>query len=324
MFSTRSVQSLRKLFADYIEPPTLTRQQSHKLLNGLKASFRNELDREYGRETDNIVGGGSESRSSAASQHLRSILANPLFSYSKPSAARATTSPLPESQRDPMEVFDHAVARGMMTFKAATGCLVAKNRPPLTWSPCHMVDSASTETAARVVRWLRSSGADKSLHFLRYRSFVRSLMPFLVAERLDAVVWDWIARLIDDDKTKWPAARRAEWSSFLLAELVTAKSKPRHGDLDAAIATMLEAENRFQASPLLPQLLMLAWRSIAWLSTVEADTSTPPSEKLFDAHLATADAHLPPAPSKPPTSGYTTRPDPASIPPYSSSATGRV
>ncbi|PHH70939.1 hypothetical protein CDD80_5650 [Ophiocordyceps camponoti-rufipedis] len=206
MFYTRSAQSLRKLFADYIEPPTLTRQQSHKLLNGLKASFRNELDREYGRATDNAVESGSESRPSAASQHLRSILANPLFSYSKPSAARDAACPLPQPKRDPMEVFDHAVARGMMTFKAATGCLVAKNRSPLAWSPCHKVDSASTETAARVVRWLRSSGADKTLHFLRYRSFVRSLMPFLVAERLDVVVWDWIARLINDDKATWPAS----------------------------------------------------------------------------------------------------------------------
>ncbi|PFH58356.1 hypothetical protein XA68_13761 [Ophiocordyceps unilateralis] len=292
MFSTKSAQSLCKLFADYIEPPTLSRQQSHKLLSGLKTSFRNQLAQEHRQSPGN----GTEPRPSAASQHLRSILSNPLFSYVKPSSARGVASPPPDLKRDPMEVFDHAVARGLMTFKAATGCLMAKKRLTLTWSPAPEADSASTETAARVVRWLRSSGAEKNLNFLRYQSFVRSLLPFLLSERLEAVAWDWIARLINDDKATWSTARRAGWSSFLLAELVAAKSQLLHGDLDVAIGTMLEAERRFQSSPLLPQLLMLAWRSISWRSTVEAHSTAPPSERLFDAHLDTARVHLPPRP----------------------------
>ncbi|KAM4059806.1 hypothetical protein HRG_002567 [Hirsutella rhossiliensis] len=293
MFSSKSVQSLQRLFAGYHEPLPLSKQQSQKLLDGLKASFRRQLDHEYGRASDravvpaSVTGRDLEVRHSAATRHLKSILSNPLFSYPRQSEPQMIMSSLPASNRDPMDVFDHAIARGMMTLRAATGCIMAKRKQLSTSGP----DSglASSETAARVVRWLRSSGAEADLKFLDGPQFIRSLVPFLVAEGLENVAWDWTTRTVNDESEAWSSALRTKRASRVLAELVRSKSQPHHGDLDAAISTIIEAEQRFHASPLLPGLLTLPWRSVSWLSTVEAYSRTTPSEELFDAHLAAAD-----------------------------------
>ncbi|PNY29142.1 Uncharacterized protein TCAP_00939 [Tolypocladium capitatum] len=294
MFSTRSAQSLRKLFAGYHEPPSLSKQQSQKLLDGLKASFRNQLNIEYGQASDNSIAPTKlatevlQLRHSVASLHLKSILSNPLFSYERESSsAQPLLSPSAIAKRDPMDVFDHAVARGMMTLKAATGCVVAK-RQRLS-APGSFTDMSSSETAARIVRWLRSSGAESDLKFLDNQQFIRALTPFLIAEGLEGVAWEWITRTVDDGSGTLNHELRAQRASYVLAELVRTKSQPQYGNLDAAISTTLEAEQRFQKSPLLPDVLISPWRSVSWLSTVEAYSRKAPSEKLFDAHMATAD-----------------------------------
>ncbi|ODA83944.1 hypothetical protein RJ55_02461 [Drechmeria coniospora] len=292
MFSTKSAQSLRRLFAGYHEPLPLSKQQSQKLLDGLKTSFRNQLDLEYGQGPDDAdttrpksTGQRRQMRYSAASQHLKSILSNPLFSYGKDAPAQSIMGPLAMPKRDPMHVFDHGVARGMMTLKAATGCVMAKK---LILSDS-VADLASSETAIRVVRWLRSSGAEADLGFLDNQPFIRALVPFLIAERLESVAWEWISRAADDGAAHMDDSHRLRRASFVLAELVRTKSQPQHGNLDAAIKTMLEAEQRFRKNPSLPDLLILPWRSLSWLSTVESYSRMAPSEKLFDAHMATAD-----------------------------------
>ncbi|RFU73883.1 hypothetical protein TARUN_8364 [Trichoderma arundinaceum] len=293
MFSTKSVQSLRKLFAGYHEPLPISKQQSQKLLDGLKASFRSQLDREYGHSSSDgaaapVKPGDADpqARRSAATLHLKSILSNPLFSYNKEKA-----SPLPKglwvSDRDPMDVFDHAVSRGMMTLKAATGCLVAKGQQLSTTTDAGL-PVASSDTALRVVRWLRSSGAEGSLLFLDNAAFVRALMPFLIAENMEGVVWEWIVRTMNESASISEEQRVARASS-LLSQIVRIKSQSHYGNLDAAIQAILEAEQRFQHNPSLPKLLVQPWRSVSWLSTVEAYSRATPTEKLFEAHMATAD-----------------------------------
>src|SRR4051794_5239897 len=136
MFTTKSVQSLKNLFASYHEPLPLSKQQSQKLLDGLKTSFRKQLDREYGESPNSLSPAAAKpvdvdpARLSATNRHLKDILSNPLFSYNKdvtstfPSSLASPSLVAPT--RDPIEVFDHAVARGLMTPKAAIGVMVAK------------------------------------------------------------------------------------------------------------------------------------------------------------------------------------------------------
>ncbi|KAH6608615.1 hypothetical protein Trco_001961 [Trichoderma cornu-damae] len=293
MFSTKSVQSLRKLFAGYHEPLPISKQQSQKLLDGLKASFRSQLDREYGRSSSDSAAAPARSgdahphaRRSAATVHLKSILSNPLFSYNNKESASSLTKGLWVSDRDPMDVFDHAVSRGMMTLKAATGCLVAKGQRLAAAADASPPVSAS-DAALRVVRWLRSSGAEGNLLFLDDAAFVRALAPFLIAERMEGVAWEWITRAMNESAGISEEQRIAR-ASCLLSQIVRAKSQSHHGNLDAAIQAILEAERLFQHHPWLPRLLVQPWRSVSWLSTVEAYSRATPTEELFEAHLATA------------------------------------
>jgi hypothetical protein len=294
MFSTKSPQALRNLFARYHEPAGLSKQQSQKLLDGLKASFRQQLDREYGQisseraaalarvtDADHLI------RHSAATQHLKSVLSNPLFSYSKQASSVPSQSLLPTSKRDPMDVFDHAVAKGMMTLKAATGCIMAKQK--LLSTSNSLAELATSQTALRVLRWLKSSGAETSLEFLDNQPFIRALTPLLIAEGLEGAAWEWMTRTVEDASPAWESELRTKRAAFLLAQMVHTKSQPQNGDLDAAITTILDAEKLYHNSPLLPKLLILPWRSVSWLSTVESYNRTAPSEQLFDAHMATAE-----------------------------------
>lgn len=296
MFSTKSAQSLRKLFAGYHEPLPISKQQSQKLLDGLKTSFRSQLDREYGRSSSDGAATPAKSgdadpqaRRSAATLHLKSILSNPLFSYDNNN--KQTASHLPKalwvSDRDPMDVFDHAVSRGMMTLKAATGCLVAKGQQMSAATEANS-PVTSSDTALRVVRWLRSSGAEGNLQFLDKAAFVRALAPFLIAEKMEGVAWEWIIRTMNETADISEEQRIARASS-LLSQIVRIKSQTHYGNLDAAIQAILEAEQLFQHNPSLPKLLVQPWRSVSWLSTVESYSRAMPTEKLFEAHMATAE-----------------------------------
>ncbi|KAH7163136.1 hypothetical protein B0J13DRAFT_537900 [Dactylonectria estremocensis] len=295
MFTTKATQSLKNLFASYHEPLPLSKQQSQKLLDGLKTSFRKQLDNEYGHSSDSPTSSAKSKhpdanrpiRRSAAKQHLKDILSNPLFSYNK-DLNSTFPSNLPPPKRDPMQVFDHAVARGMMTPKAAIGCMVAKSKQ------LHALESngstlSSSGTASRVIRWLRASGSEQDLRFLDNLTFVRTLAPFLVAEGLEDVAWEWLTRTVNDGSGNLTSEKRLERASNLLAEVVRTKCQPQYGNLDTGISTMLRAQELFRTSPLLSDLLVLSWRSVSWFSTVEAYSRTAPSEELFDAHMATAD-----------------------------------
>lgn len=301
MFSTKSAQSLRNLFAGYHEPAGLSKQQSQKLLEGLKTSFRQHLEREYGRTPGRPAAVASaqsrasdahdQIRHSAASQHLKSVLSNPLFSYnnnSKRTDFGSQTTATAVARRDPMDVFDHAVAKGMMTLKAATGCLTAK-RQMLSGA-----DVASSQTAARVLRWLKHGGLEADLRFLDDRLFVGALVPLLIAEGLENVAWEWLSRTVGEAQPSWSADVRSDRTNRLLIQFVHAQSQPESRNLDAAFTTFLHAEQLLQSSPSFQKCLVKAWRLVSWLSTVGSFSRPAPSEKLFDAHVATVQV-LPPA-----------------------------
>jgi hypothetical protein len=295
MQSTKSVHALHNLFKGYHQPLSLSKQQSEKLLNGIKSSFREQLSREYGPSGDTATTSSKaadqrrQERDPAAAQHFKSILANPLFSYTHP-AAPAVRGLETLSERDPMDVFDHALAKGMMNLRAATGCLVAKNRQLIGQSPAAM---ASSKTATRVIQWLRTSGHDEQLDFIsrksKYNTFLHALMPFVVAEEQEAVVWQWIARLMGDQTLGLKDNARADRASHLLSTLIRVQSQPHHGSLNAAINTILRVEQELKNCPYLPKLLAHSWRSVSWMTTVEAFSRTTPSQELYEAHIATAE-----------------------------------
>lgn len=295
MQSTKAVRSLKKLFEGYHEP-TLSKQQSQKLLDGLKTSFRGHLDREYGQSpgsaqpasTSNDTGKTStpSMRRSAAHQHLKELLSNPMFTYNREALSEKSPaiSPVAPPTRDPMEVFDHAVSRGMMTLGAATGILRAKRQELQNDS-----NARSPDVALRVVRWLRSSQNATSLAFLENLNFVKALMPFLIMENMETTVWEWLAKLVTRAEGDDYTDQRMRAASGLLKELVLFKGgSQERNSIDEAIASLLQADMTMPSSEARDRVLPQSWRSISWLATVDNFKTTTASEKLYDAHIATS------------------------------------
>ncbi|KAL2212526.1 hypothetical protein CC79DRAFT_422761 [Sarocladium strictum] len=286
MYSTKSAQSLKNLFAGYHEPATLSQQHSQKLLDGLKTSFRSQLDREHGQASTSASAASkaaaavnSSRRQSPAHHHLKTILTNPLFSYDK-DPPKILDQPAATIKRDPMDVFQQAASKGMMTIQAATGCLIARNQSQQQGSVHPATDAK--ETAARVLGWLHTSDYMDNMQFMSNYRFIRALMPCLVEAGEDDVVWDWLSRSIASDRAHPHAI------SYLLLQLVWHKGHPRNGNLDSCITALLQAEQMFRSKTNAPDLLVRPWQAVSWLSTVEAYRRRPASEQLFDAHVNTA------------------------------------
>jgi hypothetical protein len=119
---------------------------------------------------------------------MRSILTNPLFNLT-------TDAKTPKADRDPMEVFDLAVAKGMMNLNSARACLNAKKHE-IIQSPAPTIREGMKESGAglKVLKWLISSGTANNNDFLKDARFAQILMEYLVAEELQEVCWKWIQR----------------------------------------------------------------------------------------------------------------------------------
>jgi hypothetical protein len=175
----------------------------------------------------------------------------------------------------------------MMDLQRATGCLVAKQKLRTSTTETSP-QLSSADTGRRIIRWLRSSRPENDLGFLDRRAFINVLMPFLVTGGLDQVVWEWFARSIDDASLPSVRELRLWRASNLLNTLVRVKGEPQNGDLAAAMATLLQAEDLLQSTQQYHQVMVTPWRSVSWLSTVESQGRTKPLEKLYDAHMAIA------------------------------------
>lgn len=296
MFSTKSLLNpFSALFAKVHQPPPLDRRESQRLLNALTDSFRTHLDREHGYIVQDappvtapytvrpptlaVVANDAYRR--PTDRHVRAILSNPLFSYA-PSRPAAGTSLRPSSERDPMDVFDQAVAKGLMTPQRATGVLVAK-RLAIAQSCSVSVNEGmrTSGTARRVVSWLRSSGLERSLSFVNHQALLNKLLPFMLEEGLEDIVWMWLEAWVRTGANAESATR----SSPLLAALVRAKVSPGTS-LDAGYSAMVRVDEMFSSRRDFASVALNPWRTLSMLSTVFAGQRTPPSEKLFDSFAA--------------------------------------
>jgi hypothetical protein len=227
-----------------VHPPLpLNGRQSMQLLNNLTASFRKSLDLEHGPDVrpEPRIDFTSKPKSRRHStsdlsrrptdKHMHSVLTNPLFAG--PSASPGN----PNAPKNPMEVFDRAVAKGMMNTQAAHACLAAK-MSEIILSGTVDVNGAMRSSGAglKILKWLVSSGTVHDTEFWIHDRLLKKLTRFLVAEDLQQVVWTWIERGFDDyahriEERKlrtppYPGAR-------LLVHLATAEAQASYS-LDAA------------------------------------------------------------------------------------------
>lgn len=294
MFTTKPLSAFKNVIPSIHQPLPLSSKESSKLLKVLKTSFRQNLDREHGwiAEYDDSEPPASKKSSKQhhsfsrdhhrrpTERHLQSILSNPLFRNGAQSNVPLT------SPRDPMDVFDEAVGKGMMTRKAALGCLRAKRQSILQSSALSVNDAmAASGAGLRVLQWLRSSGQERRLEFVTDRVLLADLLPFVIAEGLEEIVWTWAERIVRGDG---PADPNGAAVGSLICSLVMAKSNIEDKNLDTAFAAVLRADQTWSAQSQLPQILLQPWRALSWQSTVEAWKRPLPSTPLFESFVKTA------------------------------------
>lgn len=299
MFSTKALSSLKGMLPPIHQPLPLNQREAQQLLNALTSSFRKNLDREHGWLPDDGLSGAVSSVLSNApaaptsndahrrptDRHVRAILSNPLFSYDR------TMQPAPgriHKERDPMDVFDEAVAKGLMTPRRAAGCLQAKKREIIQSSTLSITEAmAASGAALRVVQWLRASGLERDLSFTENAGLTKTLLKFMIAEGLDEVAWGWLERLMQDGGSHVNLKQHGNHTaaSFVLDSLVGAKIMDA-GSLNDAYASILRGEDMFKSTPSFGTNFLQAWRHLSWLSTVQAWKRSSPSAPLFDAFVA--------------------------------------
>ncbi|KAF3800944.1 hypothetical protein GCG54_00010218 [Colletotrichum gloeosporioides] len=291
MFTTKPLSSFKKAISSIHQPLPLSSRESQKLLNVLKTSFRQNLDKEHGWTPETAESPASQTTANKPTphnahhrptdRHLRTILSNPLFKNSEKPAKLPLTSP-----RDPMDVFEEAAARGMMTRKAATGCLRATRKQILESSVISLHDAmADSMAGSQVLQWLRSSGQERTLEFLADKPFVFELSQFLVAEGLEEVQWTWAERMV---RGEGPEDPNSVIVGSLVANLVKAKSNMYDESLDTAYSAMLRADQTWKTDAQRRNILLAPWHVLSWRSTVEAWKRPLPSAALFESFVGTA------------------------------------
>lgn len=197
----KPVAALNKLSIH--QPLPLSQRESAKLLNLLTTSFRHNLDAEHPsfrtqEDASRTPRSSTRPRRHSTSDverhptdhHLHSVLSNPLL---------APSHKIIHVGRDPTDVFDMAVANGMMSTNYAKACLKAmKDR--IVKSPTLNIRDGMAESglARKVIRWLVSSGTSNNNQFLNDEKFANLLMEFIVAEGLQEHAWKWIKRAFEN------------------------------------------------------------------------------------------------------------------------------
>ncbi|KAK3954309.1 hypothetical protein QBC32DRAFT_93191 [Pseudoneurospora amorphoporcata] len=300
-FKTKPLGSLKSILPPIHQPLPLNQRESQKLLDVLKASFRAHLDKEHGwtPDTNQVAPAAptvtylpsSSSKDVPArptDKHMRAILENPLFNnkaFVPPSVAAAAAASVRNNRND---VFQLAVSKGIMNTQRALGFLLAVQRD-IQLSAAVSVGQGMKESGAGllVLRWLRSSGEERSLGFLGNRTFTRLLLRYMVAEGLDELAWSWFHRLLNEPALTTGSPERAAYPAALLDGLIMAKSQAI--ELDEAYTSMLRGKEVIADTSASTQHLVHAWSRLCWHTTGESYKHQIPATSLFESFVAVHD-----------------------------------
>ncbi|KAI0152094.1 hypothetical protein F4776DRAFT_12731 [Hypoxylon sp. NC0597] len=305
---TTSLNSLKNFLPKIHQPLPLSRRESQQLLESITTSFRKNLDEEHPWEhheepaSQNAAPQARKphlattvpssslpsdilTRQRPTDRHLRAILSNPLFAHQE-------TKEPPTASRNPFDVFDSAVSKGLMTPRRAAGFL-AKVRSQIPGESDDVIRQGMANSGAglRVVQWLRASGLENDLHFLADSDAIlfANLIPFMYAEGLEEVVWSWVARLGTHDERD-EVKRKHFTALFGLLHAIMKQKNTSYTGLKTSLDGSYEAVVR--ASEILPKQNRVAlgsfrkvWVGLSWASTVFASERPKPSAPLFDAFV---------------------------------------
>jgi len=176
--------------------------------------------------------------------HMGRLLDNPHF-RERPLTHKSI------EHRDPMAVFEAAVAKGMMTLDSAAHCLLAKKKSIELSSAVNVGDAMRESGAGKtVLKWLISSGHANNTEFLRHRNraFCGIFMQFLIHEGLEEICWTWTRRSLKDAPHLLNLPQRSTERREILWDMTTPLNgfvlgQPlfKRESLDAAYSAMIKA-----------------------------------------------------------------------------------
>lgn len=253
MQSTASKRVLSTLASKLHPQLPLSPRESQQLLTLLTTSFRTHLDREFPKakqanliSKNKLLPGPSPARSissfESTSQHINSILTDPLFAV-KPQRRGSQPAAI-DVLRDPQAWFVDQIAAGTATLSKAVMCIELLRSTPYTPARQEQEKSLANTTA----QWLRTSGTDSSREFVllvstsnyQPRGFLYGLLDILMAEGQTSVPWRWYIKTQAQriKETNLEESRVAQFRRLLLSTMVRVN---RNRDVNAAVAVFLQA-----------------------------------------------------------------------------------
>ena len=177
-------------------PLPLTPRTSQQLLSQLKASFKEQFDRQHLAS--------SLSTEDHTDIHLQSILKNPLFN-AKPQTHETSTRKtqyngqslglLQNHTTQAMDAFRERASQGTADLKMAKFCLSIEYKACMTSCAATPRQAMRTSGAgSTILQWLWSSGIEDSGIFLNEPVFVPVLVTFLIAEGQQSRISGWLQR----------------------------------------------------------------------------------------------------------------------------------
>lgn len=247
-------QASRRAFgflASKIHPQLpLSPRESAQLLALLTSSFRAHLDKAHPPADASPARARrpslAHSSQSSASQHIESILTNPLFAV-RPHA-RSFDAARADAQavlRDPLSWFLDQAAIGAADLTTAATCItmLKENQADVDTAISSRAAEASS-AASEIAKWLRSSGMENSREFISFNParLLNPLATMLSREGEHATLWTWIARSIPKrtQETGLDEAKIRTFRQRVLRSMVAAKVTGKT-HIDEALSAFLRA-----------------------------------------------------------------------------------
>ena len=247
-------------------------RESQRLLSLLNASFKEQLDREHTT--------ASSSNEHHATNHLQTILTNPLFDAKSRTRAYSGSKSVQSGKllgqpqdhmKRPMDAFKDQISQGVADLNSAKLCLKLQYKDCLASSAATPREAMQISGAAStILQWLWASGMEDTGEFLKDTGFVYRLVPFLVAERQHSRVLRWLHKCCSPDETPYTSLRGLDTErieSLLLKRLIAEET--RYGDgLESAINLFVRTVAGFRNALLFKSSKCDFATQAAWALTV--------------------------------------------------------